>query len=163
MKIALGSDHRGTDAVRTLVEHLRARGHEPKVLGDDSGEPTDYPDSAYAIARAVERGDADYGVLVCGSGIGMSIAANKVPGIRAGLVSDAHAAEMTRRHNDANVLCLSAPRLDADELRAIIDAFLDAEFEGGRHQRRIDKIGAIERGQDPTNEGDLSYAPSPRA
>jgi len=159
MKIALGSDHRGTDAVRALVAHLQARGHEPEVLGDDSGEPTDYPDSANVVGRAVAAGDAAVGVLVCGSGIGMSIAANKVPGVRAGLACDARAAEMTRRHNDANVLCLAADRGDAEEMKRIVDAFLGAEFEGGRHRRRVDKIEAIERGEDPA----AATAPRPPA
>ncbi|MCP3903987.1 MAG: ribose 5-phosphate isomerase B [Planctomycetes bacterium] len=147
MKIALGSDHRGCDVVARLTEHLESRGHDAGVLGPCDGSSCDYPDGAFAVATAVARGDWDRGVLVCGSGIGMSMAANKVDGIRAALAVDTTAAEMTRRHNDANVLCLAADRLTPDEACAIVDAFLDADFEGGRHARRVEKITAIEAGR----------------
>jgi ribose 5-phosphate isomerase B len=149
MKIALGCDHRGSDVVTHLVDHLNERGHEARVLGPCTESSCDYPDGAYAVASAVASGDEDLGVLVCGSGIGVSMAANKVNGIRAALAVDVTAAEMTRRHNDANVLCLSGDRVSADEACAIVDAFLAAEFEGGRHARRVEKIGVIEAGGDP--------------
>ena len=149
MKIALGSDHRGVEIVRALTKHLRQAGHGPTVLGDSSGQPCDYPDNAYLVARAVAGGTAELGILVCGSGIGMSVAANKVPGIRAALACDALAAEMGRRHNDANVLCLSGDRLSEPQACAILDAFLSATFEGGRHARRVNKMTAIERGENP--------------
>jgi len=153
MRIALGSDHRGAEAIRALVEHLRGRGHEALVLGpctpDREVASCDYPDAAYAVAHAVADGDVERGILVCGSGIGVSIAANKVDGVRAALAFDVEAAEMTRRHNDANVLCISGDRATTDEVIAMADAFLAAPFEGGRHGRRVAKIAAIERGEDP--------------
>jgi ribose 5-phosphate isomerase B len=149
MKIALGSDHRGAETVHALAAHLGERGDEAVLLGECSGDACDYPDGAYLVGRAVSAGDADYGVLVCGSGIGMSIAANKVGGVRASLCLDPAMAEMTRRHNDANVLCISGDRSTATEAVAIMDAFLAAGFEGGRHARRVGKIEAIERGDEP--------------
>ena len=149
MNIALGSDHHGVDAVRRLAEHLSRCGHEWRVLGPPGAEPSDYPDSAFLVGRAVQRGEADFGILVCGSGIGMSIAANKLPGVRAGRAMDEHDAEMARRHNDANVLCLSGGRGTPDQFEAITDAFLAAPFDGGRHERRVKKIAVIERGGDP--------------
>lgn len=150
MKIALGSDHRGADAVRTLVEHLRDDGHETVVLGPDDGEACDYPDSAWLVGHAVAAAEADCGVLICGSGIGMSMAANKIPGVRAALVFDSATAEMTRRHNDANILCLSAGSTPVEQMPAILDIFLAAGFDAGRHERRVEKLSAIERGEDPS-------------
>ncbi|MBT8484537.1 MAG: RpiB/LacA/LacB family sugar-phosphate isomerase [Phycisphaerales bacterium] len=151
MKIALGSDHHGTDAVAGLERALPRLGHEVRVLGPSCDDGCDYPDAAYAVATAVRDGAADMGILICGSGIGMCMVANKVNGVRAGLAVDRHAAEMTRRHNNANVLCLSGDRHSTDEVIAIAQAFLGAKFEGGRHARRVDKIKAIERGLDPTS------------
>ena len=144
MKIVLASDHRGAKAVEHLARGLEAAGHDAEVLGSCGGESCDYPDQALLVTDAVASGDAAFGILVCGSGIGMSMAANKVPGIRAALVHDTVAAQMTRRHNDANVLCLAGDLHAPNELEAIASAFLDASFEGGRHQRRVDKIAAIE-------------------
>jgi ribose 5-phosphate isomerase B len=120
------------------------------MLGPSTEESSDYPDGAYLVARAVSEGSVERGVLVCGSGIGVSMAANKVPGVRAALVFDAEAATGTRQHNDANVLCLSGNRTDVTSMPSIVDAFLSTEFEGGRHTRRVDKMAAIERGEDPT-------------
>jgi len=147
MKIALASDHRGAESVRALIERLRDLGHEPLPCGPTTDEPRDYPDGALLVGTAVSRGDAECGILVCGSGIGVSIAANKVVGVRAALAQDATAAEMSRRHNDANVLCMSADRNDIGQILAIADAFLAARFEGGRHARRVEKITAIESGR----------------
>lgn len=149
MNIALGSDHRGDGAVADLAARLGAAGHEVNVLGATGPDCRDYTDVAWLVARAVAGGAAERGVLVCGSGIGMSMAANKVPGVRAALAADAHDAEMSRRHNDANVLCLSAERRSAEEIAAIVDHWLGTDFEGGRHARRIAKMTAIERGEDP--------------
>lgn len=143
--VALGSDHRGAKAVQRLVAHLEQRGFTTHVLGVSDGSPTDYPDQAELVARAVAQGDADRGVLVCGSGIGMSIAANKIPGVRAALACDAEAAGASRRHNDANIVCLSGDRGRPEDLAAIVDAFLATEFEGGRHARRVDKIKALDQ------------------
>jgi ribose 5-phosphate isomerase B len=150
MKIALGSDHRGIETAHTLVEHLRSGGHEPFILGETSGKACDYPDGAYLVAQAVRNRDADVGILICGSGIGMTMAANKVHGIRAAAVYDEFLAEMSRRHNNANVLCMSGDLCTAAQICAITDAFLAAQFEGGRHERRIRKLDLIERGEDPT-------------
>jgi ribose 5-phosphate isomerase B len=148
MKIALGSDHHGVRTVRTLIEHLRQLGHDAEVFGRCDGASCDYPVSAALVAHEVAEGRADAGVLVCGSGIGISIAANKVDGIRAALVHDVRAAEMSRRHNDANVLCLSGATDPADAV-AMLDVFLTTAFEGGRHARRVGQITDIERGHVP--------------
>lgn len=149
MRIAIGSDHRGTDVVERLEAHLAARGHTVLPVGRCNADSCDYPEPAWLVARSVADGEADRGIVICGSGIGVSIAANKVPGIRAALAGDAHAAEMSRRHNDANVLCASADRNDGEAVAAMTDAFLDTDFEGGRHERRVEKIRVIERGGDP--------------
>lgn len=150
MKIALGADHRGSDALRAITETLTANRHIPLPLGINHDRSCDYPDMAYPVAHAVAMGEADLGILVCGSGIGMSIAANKVKGIRAALIHDEVGAEVSRRHNDANVLCLPADMLGVHVIERIVLAWLRTEFEGGRHERRVQKIKAIEAGMDPT-------------
>lgn len=145
MKIAVGSDHAGfelKEAVRPLLEEA---GHEVVDVGTDSEESTDYPIHAEAAARLVADGGAERAVLVCGSGVGVSIVANKVDGIRAVNAHDADEAEMSRRHNDANVLTLAGRRLSSEDARSIVERFLDTDFEGGRHQRRVDQITAVER------------------
>ena len=149
MRIALGMDHRGVKAGQVLMKHLPEAGHEAVVLGPCSGEPSDYPDVSWLVGRAVATGDCQRGILICGTGIGASIAANKVAGIRAALVHDEAAAELSRRHNDANVLCLAGDALSDEQVRRITDTWLAAPFDGGRHDRRVRKIGAIELGQDP--------------
>jgi ribose 5-phosphate isomerase B len=149
MKIALGMDHRGVKAGRALIEHLSGAGHETEVLGPCSREPCDYPDVAWLVSRAVATGDAQRGILICGTGIGASIAANKVPGIRAALAHDEASAELSRRHNDANVLCLAGDELSDEQVFAIVDRWLASPFDGGRHERRVNKIAAMERGEDP--------------
>lgn len=149
MRIALGSDHRGDASVKALVPSLRAAGHEAILLGDCNGQPCDYPDKAYLVAKAVSDGSVDFGILVCGSGIGVTIAANKVAGVRAALVFDEVAAGMCRAHNDANVLCMSGDTTPAKEMTKIVDVWLNTPFEGGRHERRVRKIEAIERGENP--------------
>jgi ribose 5-phosphate isomerase B len=149
MKIALGTDHHGVEAVRALTEHLAAAGHEVVVLGPCDGTPCDYPDNAWLVGRAVAAGEVQRGVLVCGTGIGASIAANKVPGIRAALVVDERAAELSRRHNDSTVLCLAGDTTPVEQMFRIVDIWLDSPFDGGRHDRRVKKIAAIERGEDP--------------
>lgn len=149
MKIALGADHRGVEAVGSLNTHLQAAGHDTTVLGDCSGESCDYPDVAYLVGRAVAEGKVERGILICSNGIGVTIAANKVSGVRAALVYDQVNAERSRLHNDANVLCLGGEMTSHDELVRIVDTWLAAPFDGGRHQRRVDKISAIERGENP--------------
>jgi ribose 5-phosphate isomerase B len=149
MKLALSADHRGVGATRSLADRLRSQGHEVVVLGSMSGETCDYPDPAYTVGHAVARGEAERGILLCGSGIGMSIAANKVKGVRAALVHDELTAEMSRSHNDANVVCMSADLLGQRLIEKIVDIWLSTPFQGGRHERRVKKIHAIENGTDP--------------
>jgi len=149
MKIVLGSDHRGAETLRALVPHLQGAGHEVVTIGDCAGTACDYPDRAWQVGRHVGGGEAERGILVCGSGIGMSIAANKVDGVRAALVADELSAELSRSHNDANVLCLSGDLLGQTLVNRIVDKWLATPFEGGRHARRVEKIAMIERGVDP--------------
>jgi ribose 5-phosphate isomerase B len=150
MRIALGSDHRGDAAAKVLLAHLPSAGYKVVLQHECQGQACDYPDNAYRVATAVRDGIADRGILICGSGIGVSIAANKVHGIRAGLVYDEIAAAMSRSHNDCNVLCLSADTTPTKEMIAIVNIWLKTPFEGGRHERRVKKIQLIERGEDPT-------------
>jgi ribose 5-phosphate isomerase B len=147
MKIAIGSDHRGFDAKRRLVPMLRQLGHEVTDVGPDGNSSVDYPDYAFQVAKSVSGGTADRGILICGTGIGMCIAANKVKGVRAAPCHDSITVEMSRRHNDANVLCLSADLLGDELIGRIVRLWLETEFEGGRHGRRVDKIKRIESEQ----------------
>jgi ribose 5-phosphate isomerase B len=146
MKIAVGSDHAGFDLKEQVRPLLEDAGYEVVDVGTDSDESTDYPLHAEAAARLVATGDAERAVLVCGSGVGVSIVANKVDGVRAVNAHDPEEAEMSRRHNDANVLALAGRRLSGEDARAIVERFLATEFEGGRHQRRVDQITAVEHG-----------------
>lgn len=146
MKIAIGSDHRGYQAKERIKAMLQGLGHEVADRGTDSTKTADYPDSGIAVAQAVSGGQAEAGVLFCGTGIGMCITANKVPGIRAALVHDELTAQMSRRHNNANVLCLPADLIGDALMQSIVRLWLTTEFEGGRHERRLDKISAFERG-----------------
>lgn len=145
MKIAIGSDHAGFDLKEQLRDGLRAAGFEVTDLGTASAESTDYPDYAAAVARAVRDGEAAKGILVCSSGVGMSIAANKIKGIRAALGTHPEEVSFVRRHNDANVLAIGAKYTDAALARELVNIFLTTEFEGGRHQRRLDKIKVLEQ------------------
>lgn len=144
MKIAIGSDHRGFPHKSLLVEHLTDRGIAVEDFGCHSAESADYPDAALPVAEMVGTGQADAGVLICGSGIGMSIAANKVRGVRASLCFTEDQARTTRQHNDSNVLCLSGDGVTPNQAVALLDTYLSAEFEGDRHGRRVDKIIAWE-------------------
>jgi ribose 5-phosphate isomerase B len=146
MRIALGADHAGFELKDKIKQHLAARGVAVDDRGTSSGDSVDYPDYAHAVGQAVASHGADLGILVCGSGIGMAIAANKVPGVRAAHVSSEYEAQMSREHNDANVLALGARVLDEPKALAIVDKWLTTEFAGGRHQKRVDKIHAIETG-----------------
>lgn len=145
MRIAIGSDHAGYELKSAVAPYLRAGGHEVVDVGTDSTESVDYPEFAAAAAGLVADGEADRAVIVCGSGVGVSIVANKVDGIRAVNAHDPDEAEMSRRHNDANVLTLSGARLNAEVADLIIQRFLETDFEGGRHARRVGEIAAIER------------------
>lgn len=145
MRIAIGSDHAGYEQKERLKAYLENRGHDVVDLGADSAvESVDYPDYAIKVGRAVAKGDAERGVLVCGTGIGMSIAANKVPGVRAANVTDPEFARLARQHNNANVVSVSGRFVPVAVNEEIIDAFLDTEFEGGRHAGRVEKISAAE-------------------
>jgi ribose 5-phosphate isomerase B len=144
MRIAIGSDHRGYDVKRRIRSLLEQMGHEVLDLGTDSNENVDYPDFAFQVAQAVAEGRVERGVLVCGTGIGMCIAANKVKGVRAAPCHDSITVEMSRRHNDANVLCLSADLLGEELIGRIVRLWLETEFEGGRHARRVEKITRYE-------------------
>jgi ribose 5-phosphate isomerase B len=144
MRIAIGGDHRGCAAKQKIVEQLARLGHEAIDLGTHSTDPVDYPDVAFAVADQVSGGQVDRGILVCGSGIGMSIAANKVRGVRAAVCHDDLSAEMSRRHNDANVLCISADMQGEKLIDRMVEVWLATAFEGGRHARRLEKIAARE-------------------
>lgn len=144
MVVSIGSDHGGFEQKDALAGHLRARGCEVIDRGTHSSESVDYPDFAEAVAQDVASGRAERGVLVCGTGIGMAIAANKVKGIRAANVTSAGFARLSREHNDANVVTLSGRFVSLDDNKAILDAFLDTQFAGDRHARRVGKISALE-------------------
>lgn len=149
MKIAIGSDHAGFELKEHVRTALEGAGHEVTDVGTASEESTDYPLHAAEAARLVGAGAAERAVLVCGSGVGVSIVANKVGGVRAVNAHDPEEAEMSRRHNDANVLALAGRRLSADQADPIVERFLNTDFEGGRHERRVDQITAVERGETP--------------
>ena len=144
MKIAIGSDHRGVAARRRLIGFLERQGHEITDSGSHDESAVDYPDVAADVARRVADGKADRGILLCCTGVGMAIAANKVPGVRAATCHDEVAAEMSRRHNDLNVLCLAAEMVGAEQQEKMTEIWLNTAFEGGRHERRLHKIADLE-------------------
>lgn len=146
MKISIGSDHRGREQRSVLTEVIESLGHQVDDQGSFSEESVDYPDIATLVTGRVVQGQADLGILVCGTGIGMSIAANKVDGIRAALANDVEAAKLSRQHNNANVLCLAGNDFTKENYRQVVTAWLTTEFEGGRHERRVNKIASLERG-----------------
>ncbi len=145
MKIGIGCDHGGVNHKEAIKEHLTGIGHEVIDYGTERDVPADYPDIAEKVSRAYLGGKFDRGILICGTGIGMSIAANKIDGIRAAHVTDTFSARMSREHNNAQIICLgeriTGPGLAID----IVDAYLESEFAGGRHQRRVDKIMNLEK------------------
>ncbi len=143
--IAIGSDHGGYELKEAIKKHLEERGIEYKDFGTFSEESVDYPDYAREVAEAVASGQFEKGILLCGTGVGISIAANKVPGIRAANVSDAFSARYSKEHNNANVLCMGGRVVGPGLATLLVDEWLDAEFQGGRHQKRIDKISEIEK------------------
>lgn len=144
MKIAIASDHAGFQLKERIAAALSASGHEVEDFGTNSEDSVDYPDFAEPAARAVAEGGADKGVLVCGSGVGVAIVANKIAGVRAAHAHDASEAAMSRQHNDANVLTLGERTTPPEHAIEIVNSFLDTDFEGGRHQRRVDKIAEVE-------------------
>ncbi len=148
MKIAIASDHAGFEQKQLLLKHLIDAGHEVTDLGPEDDSRVDYPDFAERVAEGVSRGCVERGILVCGTGIGMAICANKIQGVRAANVTSADFAKLSREHNDANVLCLSGRFVDVDENVKCVDAFLETEFAGGRHENRVKKMMALEHKDD---------------
>ena len=148
MRIAIGCDHAGPALKDELLQHLDEQNIDYVDLGVSLGDKADYPDKAKEVCETLLSGKCDLAVLICGTGIGMSISANKIKGIRAACCSDTFSAEYTRRHNDANVLCIGARVVGPGLACQLVDVFINARFEGGRHQRRVDKITALEQ-QDP--------------
>lgn len=144
LRIAIGSDHGGYELKEIVMEHLKKKGIEYKDFGCYSCSSVDYPDIALPVAEAITSGEFDRGILICGTGIGISIAANKVPGIRAALCSDTFSARMTRMHNDANILAMGGRVVGPGLALDIVDEFLKGEFEGERHIKRVEKITKIE-------------------
>jgi len=149
MKIVVGNDHRGFEVKQQVKVIITQLGHECIDVGTSDSNPVDYPDPAYLAAMAVAKKEADRAILACGTGIGMSITANKIKGIRAALCHDELSAQISRHHNDANILCVSGDLIGEVLLRKIVEVWLNTEFSGGRHQRRVNKITAIEEGRDP--------------
>jgi len=148
--IAVGSDHRGSSAASQILETIKNLGHEGHIVGACTDQSCDYPEKAWHVGQEVLAGKADRGILICGTGIGMSIAANKVAGLRAALVHDELTAQLSRSHNDANILCLSADLLGARLMDKIVEVWINTPFDGGRHERRVNKISQIEQGIDPS-------------
>jgi ribose 5-phosphate isomerase B len=153
MRIAVASDHRGLESKEEIKAMVAQLGHECIDFGTCDSDPVDYPDLAFSAATAVAEGRADSAILLCATGLGMSIAANKVKGIRAATCHDEMAVRIAREQKDANALCISSEIVGKVMLRKIVDVWLDTEFTGGRHQRRIDKIRAIEEGRHPGKPG----------
>lgn len=143
--IVVGSDHGGYELKQAVLEVLRQRGIDCADFGTDGTESVDYPDFAAKVAGAVSNGEAASGVLICGTGIGMSISANKFPGVRAALVHDEFTAQMAKEHNNANILVMGGRVLTLEQGKSFVEIWLDTQFEGGRHQNRLDKIAAIEK------------------
>lgn len=145
MRVAIGADHGGFEQKQELARYLAEElGCEVVDMGTDSTESVDYPDYAEKVARAVGRGEVERGVLICGTGIGVSLAADKVAGVRASSITSVPFAELFRKHNNGNVVCLSGRFVDLDVNKAIVKTFLETPFEGGRHQQRVDKIMALD-------------------
>jgi ribose 5-phosphate isomerase B len=151
MKIVVGSDHRGFEAKQVIKAIITDLDHECIDVGTNSTRPVDYPEQAYLAAKMVANKQADRAILICATGLGMSIAANKIKGIRAALCHDELTARISRDHNDANILCISGDQIGEVLLRKMVEVWLETSFSGGRHQRRVNKIKAIEEDRDPTS------------
>lgn len=143
MKIAIGCDHAGYELKEKVKAEMLAAGHEMIDVGTDSTDSVDYPKYGHAVGRAVASGEVERGIAICGSGIGISIACNKVPGVRAALCTSTEMAEMCRRHNNANVICMGARMISEELAFAMIDTWMKTEFEGGKHERRINELDDI--------------------
>jgi ribose 5-phosphate isomerase B len=150
MKIAIGSDHAAFELKQKVIKHLKEKNINVQDLGTSSSERTHYPIYGQRVGKAVVEGKADFGIVICGTGVGIGISANKVKGVRAAIVSDTYSARMSRQHNDANVLALGARVVGPGLANDLVDAFLGADFEGGRHQTRVDLISQIDAGEDIT-------------
>lgn len=145
MRVAIASDHGGFDQKGAMVDYMASElGCDVTDMGPDTGDSVDYPDYAVKVAHAVSSGDADFGVLICGTGIGMAVAADKVPGVRASSITSPAFAELFRQHNNGNVVCLSGRFVDLETNEQIVKTFLTTDFEGGRHERRVAKITALD-------------------
>ena len=145
MTIAIGNDHVAVEMKKEIIDHLEKKGHTVINFGTDSPESADYPIYGEKAAQAVAHGQADCGILICGTGVGISLAANKVPGIRAVVCSEPYSARLSKQHNNTNILAFGARVIGVELAKMIVDEWLEAEFLGGRHQRRVDQIMAIER------------------
>ena len=144
MKIAIGNDHAAVEMKNHIVKYLEAKGYEMVNFGTDTNESCDYPIYGKKVADAIKNGECELGILICGTGIGISLAANKGKGIRAAVCSESYSARLTRQHNNANIIAFGARVVDEKTAENIVDEFLNAEYEGGRHQKRVDMITAIE-------------------
>lgn len=144
MKIGIGNDHTAVDLKNEIIKHLEEKGYEVINYGTDSTERFDYPVAGYKVGQAVANKNVDLGITICGTGIGISLAANKVKGVRAAVVSEPYSAKLTRQHNNANIISFGSRVVGSELAKMIVDEFLNAEFEGGRHQRRVDMITEIE-------------------
>ena len=144
MKIGIGNDHSAVEMKQEITEYLKELGHEVVNYGTDSNESCDYPEYGEKVGRAVVSGEVEKGILICGTGFGISLAANKVKGVRAVVCSEPYTAKLSRMHNDANILAFGARVVGIEMAKMIVNEWLNAEFEGGRHQRRIDMVMAIE-------------------
>ena len=147
MKIVIGCDHAGFEFKAPVIAHLEEKGHTVIDVGTNSADSCNYPEYAYKLCQTITSGEAELGFLICGTGVGMSIAANKVEGIRAACVSEVFSARLTRQHNDTNVLCFGARVVGLGTALDLCDSFLDAEYEGGKHAKRVAMITAIEQGE----------------
>lgn len=145
MRIAIGCDHKGFNLKKVIIELLTEEGHSYEDFGCYNTDPVDYPDFARSVAQAVAQRRFDHGILICSTGIGMSIAANKVPGVYAALCHDVFSAQRSRQHNNANVLCLGGSIIGVDVAKDIVHAYLGTDFEGGRHAQRLEKVKALEQ------------------
>jgi ribose 5-phosphate isomerase B len=145
MKVAIASDHRGYHLKERVISLLKAKGHTVIDEGPASEQSVDYPDFAALVAKKVSAGEVDRGILICGTGIGMAISANKFPGVRAAACADEVTAELSRRHNDLNILCLSGDLLSSRSTERLVEIWMETQFEGGRHERRVDKIRQLEK------------------
>ena len=147
MKIAIGNDHGGVELKQHLVQYLEEKGYEVVNFGSDVTDSTDYPIYAERVSKAVVSGECEKGILICGTGIGISISANKIHGVRCALCSEPVSAALARQHNDANIVAMGARTIGPVMAEGIVDVFMNTEFQGGRHQRRVDKIMMLDRGE----------------